>query len=77
MAEKLAILMFVQHAHLRSTRMVSVLKRYQFHQIRTPPPSGQSRHLRLPLVLPYPSASLRGFFTSPTSHSDSFDSFIL
>ena len=29
------------------------------------------------LVLPYLSASLRGFFTSPTSHPDSFHSFIL
>ena len=38
--------------------MVSFPKRYQFHQIGTPPPSGQSRHYRLPLVLPYPSASL-------------------
>ena len=32
---------------------------------------------RLPLDLPYPSASLRGFFTSPTSHPDSFHSFII
>ena len=39
-------------------------KCYQFHQIGTPPPSGHSHHHRLPLVLPYPSASLRGFFTS-------------
>ena len=38
--------------------MVSFPKRYQFHQIETPPPSGQSRHHRLPLVLPYLSASL-------------------
>ena len=30
-------------------------KRYQFHQIGTPRPSGQSRHHRLPLVLPYES----------------------
>ena len=37
-----------------------------------PPPSGQSHHHRLPLVLPYPSASLRGFFTSPTSHLTHF-----
>ena len=52
--------------------MVSFPKRYQYHQIGTPPPSGQSRHHRLPLVFPYPSASLRGFFTFPTSHPDSF-----
>ena len=35
----------------RFTRMVSFPKRYQFHQIETAPPSGQSRHHRLPLVL--------------------------
>ena len=35
------------------------------------------RYHRLPLVLPYPSASLRGFSTSPTSHPDSFHCFIL
>ena len=52
--------------------MVSFSKRYQYHQIGTPPPSGQSRHHRLPLVLPYSTSSLRGFFTSPTSHPDSF-----
>ena len=34
--------------------MVSFPKHYQFHQIGTPPPSGQSRHHRLPLVLPIP-----------------------
>ena len=34
--------------------MVSFPKRYQFHQIRKPPPSGQSRHHQLPLVLPIP-----------------------
>ena len=56
--------------------MVSFPKRYQYHQIGTPLPSGQSRHHRLPLVF-YPTYSLRGFFTSPTSHSDSFHSFIL
>ena len=28
--------------------MVSFPKRYQYHQIGTPPPSGQSRHHRLP-----------------------------
>ena len=37
----------------------------------------QSRHYRLLLVLSYPISSLRGFFTSPTSHPDSFHSFIL
>ena len=40
--------------------------------IGTPPPSGQSRHHRLPIVLPYPSITHRGFFTSFTKHSDSF-----
>ena len=64
-------------SHLCFTRMVSFLKRCQYHQIGMPPPSGQSGHHRLPLVLPYPSSSLRGFFTSPTSHPDSFHSFIL
>ena len=59
------------------SRTVSFPKRYQFHQIGTPPPSGQSRHHRLPLVLPYPSTTLRGLSTSPTSHPDSFHSFIL
>ena len=39
--------------------------------------SGQSRHHQLPLVLPCPITTHRGFFTSPTSHSDSFHSFIL
>ena len=57
--------------------MVSFLKRYQYHQTGTPPPSGQSRHLRLPLVLPYPCTTHRGFSTSPTSHSDSLHSFFL
>ena len=56
---------------------VSFLKRYQYHQIGTPSTSGQSRHHRLPLVLPYPTSSLRGFFTSPTSHPDLFHSFML
>ena len=55
--------------------MVFFPKRYQSYQIGTPLPSGQSRHHRLPLVLPYPTSSLRGFFTSPTSHSDSFHLF--
>ena len=59
------------------TRMISFPKRHQYHQIGTLPPSGQSRHHRLPLVVPYPCSSLRGFFTSPTSHPDSFHSFIL
>ena len=53
------------------------LKRHQFHQIGTPPPSGQSRHHRLPLVLPYPSTTHRGLSTSPTSHPDSLHSFFL
>ena len=61
----------------RFIRMVSFPKRYQYHQIGTPPPSDQSRHHRLPLVLRYPSSPLRGFFTSPTSHPDSLHSFIL
>ena len=56
--------------------MVSFPKRYQFHQIGTPPPSNQLRHHWLPLV-PYPSSSLRGFFTSPMSHLDSFHSVFL
>ena len=56
--------------YLRFTRMVSFPKRYQFHQIGMPSSSSQSRHHRLPLVVHYPSASLRGFFTSPTSHPD-------
>ena len=51
-------------SHLRFTRMASFPKRYQYHQIGTPPPIGQSRNHRLPLVLPYLSSSLRGFFTS-------------
>ena len=34
-------------------------------------------HHRLPLILPYPTSSLRGFFTSPTSHLNSFHSFDL
>ena len=59
------------------TWMVSFLKRYQSYQMGTPLPSGHSRHHRLPLVLPYPTSSLRGFFTSPTSHPDSFHPFNL
>ena len=43
--------------------MVSFPKCHQYHQIGTPPPSGESRHHQLPLVLPYPTSSLRGFFT--------------
>ena len=66
---------FLRSSHLRFTRMVSFPKRYQYHQIGTPPPSGQSRHHRLPFVLPYPSTTHRGFSTSPTSHSDSLHSF--
>ena len=57
--------------------MVSFLKRYKYHQIGTPPPSGQSRHHRLPLVLPYPTSSLRGFSISTLNHSNSFYTFIL
>ena len=57
--------------------MVSFPKRYQYHQIGTPPSSGQSRHHRLPLILPYPPSPLRGFSTSSTSHPNSFHSFIL
>ena len=52
-------------------------ERYQFHQIGMPPSSGQSRHHRLALVLPYPCSSLRGFSTSPTSHPDSLHPFFL
>ena len=55
--------------------MVFFPKRYQFHQIGMPPPSGQLRHHRLRLVVPYPSSSLQGFSTSPTSHPDSFHLF--
>ena len=63
-------------SHICFTRMVSSLKHYQYHQIGTPSPSSYSRHHWLPLVLPYPSSSLQGFFTSPLSHTDSFYSFI-
>ena len=38
--------------------MVSFPKRYQYHQIGTPAPSGQSHHHRLSLVLPYPTFPL-------------------
>ena len=61
----------------RFTQMVSFPKRYQFHQIGMPPPSGQSRHHWLPLIVSYSSSSLRGFSTSPTSHTDSLHSFFL
>ena len=64
-------------SHLCFTRMVSFLKRYEYYQIGTPSPSGRSRHFRLPFVLSYPTSSLRDFFTFPTSHPDSFHSFIL
>ena len=64
-------------SHLCFTRMVSFPKRYQFHQIGTPPPSTQCHHHWLSLVLLYPTSSLPGFFTSPTSHPDSFQSFNL
>ena len=60
-----------------SPRIVSFPKRYQYHQIGTPPPSGQSRHHRIPLVLSYPTFNLQRFCTFPTSHPDSFHSFIL
>ena len=52
--------------------MVSFPKRYQCNQIETPPLSSQSCHHRLPLVAPYPSPFLQGFFISPTSHLNSF-----
>ena len=55
--------------------MVFFPKHYQSYQIGTPQPSGQSRHHQLPLVLPYPSSSLRGFSSSPTSHPDPFHLF--
>ena len=38
--------------------MVCFPKRYQYHQIGTPSPSGQPRHHRLPLVFPYPFTTL-------------------
>ena len=57
--------------------MVSFFKHYKLHQIGMPPPSGQSCHHQLPLVVPYSTSSLWGFFTFPTSHPDSFHSFIL
>ena len=57
--------------------MISLPKRYQYHQIGTLPLSGQSRHHRLPLVFHYPFTTHRSFFTSPVSLSDSFHSFIL
>ena len=63
-------------SHICFTRMISFPKRHQYHQIGTSPPSDQSRHHRLPLVLPYPTSLLQGFFISPSSHSDSFHSFI-
>ena len=63
--------------YLRFIRMIHFPKRYQYHQIGTPPPSGQSCHHRLPLVLPYPFTTHRGFSTSPTSHPASLHSFFL
>ena len=71
------IKLFLGPSHLRFTRMVSFRKRYQSCKIGTPPSSGQSRHHRLPLVVPYPSTTHRGFFTSPTSYSDSLYSVFL
>ena len=59
-------------SHLCFTRMVSFPKRYQSYQVGTSSTSGWSRHHRLPLVLPYLTFTVRGFFTSPTSHPDSF-----
>ena len=44
---------FLAPSHIRFTRVVSFPKCYQFHQNGTSPPSGQSRHHRLPLLLPY------------------------
>ena len=64
-------------SHLRFNRMVSVLKRHQYHQIGMPTPSGYSRHHRPPLVFPYPTSTLRGFSTAPTSHPGSFYSVCL
>ena len=52
-------------------------KSFQFHQIGALLLSRQSRHHRLPLVLPCLTSSLRGLFTSPASHPDSFHFFIL
>ena len=76
--ESLSVLYkFFFSSHLRFTGMVFFPDRYQFHQIGTPPPSGQSRHNRLPLVLPYPTSCVRGYFSSPAGHPDSFHSFIL
>ena len=71
------IKLFLGPSHLCFTRMVSFPKRYQFHQSGTLPPSGQSRHHRLPLFLPCPTSSLRDVFSSPTNHPDSFHSFIV
>ena len=68
---------FLQSLLTCFTQMVSFLKHCQYYQIETPPPSGQPRHRWLSFVLPYPTFSLRGFSTSPTSHPDSFHSFIL
>ena len=65
--ESLSLLFLLASSHLRFTRMVSFPKRYQYHQIGTPPPSSQSRHHQLPLVHPYSSTTHRGFFTSPAS----------
>ena len=45
-------------SYLCFTRMVSFSKRYQYHKIGAPPPSGYSRDFRLPLILPYPTSSL-------------------
>ena len=45
-------------SHLCFTRMVSFLKRYQYHQIGMPPSSGQSHHHRMPLAFHYSTSPL-------------------
>ena len=69
--------LFSNPSHLCSTWMVSFSKRYQHHQIGKPPPSGQSRHHWLTLVLPYPTSPFWGFSIFFMSHPDSFRSVIL
>ena len=54
------------------TRMFSIFQRYQRYKVKTPLPCGQSRHHRLPFVLPYPSFYPRGVPSSSTSHPDYF-----
>ena len=48
-----------------SPRWFLFFKRCQYHKIGTPPPSGQSRHHRLPPVLPYPSSFSPRFLYLP------------